>query len=310
MDKIIVILGPTASGKTSLGIKIAKKFSGEIISTDSRQVYISLDLGSAKVKNFKPKDRTSFQKKMGYCKALGVPHWLIDVVDLEKETFSVGKFKKMADLIIKDILKRKKLPILVGGSMFYIDAVTKGMSFPPKSSIKIRKKLEEKTLKELKIFLKKIDPKAYKKVDLKNPRRISRAIEIKLETGKSILDFKKQDIKYEVLKLGVEMPRKKLYEKIDARVDERMRQGMLQEVKDLIKNGVPKEKLIALGLEYRFLTQYLIGEIPSLEEALSLLKGAIHRFVRRQLTWWRKDKEIIWIKNQKQAEKEIGKFIR
>jgi len=306
---LIVILGPTASGKTTLGIELARKFNGEIISADSRQVYQGLDLGSAKVENIKPKQRTYFQRKMGYCLAQNVPHWLIDVIDLKKEIFSAGEFRKMADKVIADIAKRKKLPFLVGGSMLYIDAVVSGFSFAPPVSAKIRKDLAKKETDELKKMLFQLDPYAYKKIDLKNRRRIERALEVKIATGKSILEFQKKRKKYGTLKLGIHLPRKKLYRQIDKRVDERMGQGMLEEVKELLNKGVSAQKLISLGLEYRYLTQYLIGEIPDLEEAVRALKGAIHRFVRRQLTWWRKDKEIIWIKNKREAVGEIRNFL-
>ncbi len=314
MTKLVVVLGPTASGKTDLGIYLAKKFRGEVISADSRQVYKGLDIGTAKVENYKPKKRTEFQKKMGYCIAYGVPHWLIDVADIERETFSAGQFRKMAEKVIKDIAGRKRLPLLVGGSMLYIDAVVEGFHFAPPADLKIRKELESKTLRELQAMLKKLDPRAFEVVDVNNPRRIQRALEVKLSTGKSILDFWKKERRYDVLKLGIDIPRAVLYERIDKRVDERMEKGMLEEVKSLLEKGVPAEKLISLGLEYRYLTLYLLGKISSLKETVKLLKGAIHRFARRQLSWWRRDKEIIWLKFgsrlRKEAEKEVKEFLQ
>ena len=310
MQKIIIILGPTASGKTSLGIELAKKFNSEIISVDSRQVYIGLDIGSAKVENRKPKNRTIFQKQMGYCIAEGVPHWLIDVANYQNNTFTVGEFKQKADLVIADIIKRGKLPFLVGGSMLYLDAVTKGLSFAPKANLKIRQQLEQDNLDILVNQLKKLDPKAAKTVDLNNKRRVARALEVRLSTGKSFTSFKKQKPEYEALKLGIEWPREKLYERIDERVDERIDEGMVKEIKGLLKKGINSKRLEALGLEYRFITKFITGEIKTLDEAATQLKGAIHKFVRRQLIWWRKDKEIIWVNNQKLAEKEIKKFLK
>ncbi|MCD6194952.1 tRNA (adenosine(37)-N6)-dimethylallyltransferase MiaA [bacterium] len=312
MQKLVVILGPTASGKTSLGIFLAQKFNGEIISADSRQVYKDLDIGTAKVENTKPKNRNRFQREMGYCLAEGVPHWLIDVADIKKDLFSAGQFSKMADKIIKDISRRGKIPFLVGGSMLYIDAVTRGLKFAPPIDSKIRKKLSTKKLVELQNMLKKLDSKAYKVIDINNPRRLERALEVKLSTGKSIVDFWKKRKRFNTLKLGIKMPRKLLYQRIDLRVDERMQEGMLDEVKQLLKQGVPKEKLISLGLEYRYLTLTLLGEMP-LKEAVALLKGAIHRFARRQLSWWRRDKEIIWLNYsnlEQEAEKQLSSFLK
>jgi len=308
--KIIVILGPTASGKTKLGIDLAKKFNGEIISADSRQVYKGLDLGTAKVENIKPKFQSKFQKKMGYCIAEGVPHWLIDVADLREEVFTAANFKKMAELVIEDIFRRNKVPFIVGGSMLYIDALVEGFRFAPKVDSKIREKLKKKTLKKLQQFLREKDPRAYKKIDLNNPQRLIRALEVKLATGKSIVDFWKKNKKYKVLKIGIEIPRDELYKKIDSRVDERLRKGMLKEVKSLIKKGFSKEKLISLGLEYRCLTLYLEGKFLSLNEAVDKLKKVIHHFARRQLIWWRRDKEILWVKDKKEAEKAIQDFIK
>lgn len=307
--KIIVILGPTASGKTSLGIKLARVFNGEIISADSRQVYQDFDIGSAKVENQKPKDRTAFQKKYGYCLAENVPHWLIDVVDYKYKTFTVAEFQQMADKVIADIVKRGKVPFLVGGSMLYLDAVTRGINFAPKANLKIRRGLEKKDLSDLVKQLKRLDSASVKYVDLNNKRRVVRALEVCLSSGKSFTSFKKEEPKYKVLKIGIDWPRKKLYKRIDERVDERIKQGMVEEIKNLLARGISAKRLEALGLEYRFITKFIIGEIKTLDEAVQQLKYAIHKFVRRQLTWWRRDKDILWVKYQKQAEEKIKRFL-
>jgi tRNA dimethylallyltransferase len=311
MQKIVVILGPTASGKTGLGIELAKNFNGEIISADSRQVYIGLDIGSAKVENTKSKNRTIFQKQMGYCVAEGIPHWLIDVADYKYSTFTVAEFQKMTDEVIADIIKRGKVPFLVGGSMLYLDAVSKGMNFAPQVNVGIRNQLEKDDLDILVNQLKKLDPKAAKTVDLNNKRRVTRALEVRLSTGKSFTAFKNDKPKYEVLELGIDWSREELYQRIDQRVDERIKQGMVKEIKGLLGRGISAKKLEMLGLEYRFITKFITGEIKTLDEAATILKGAIHKFVRRQLIWWRKNPKIIWLSfsAQKQFEKKIKKFL-
>ncbi|MDD3774199.1 MAG: tRNA (adenosine(37)-N6)-dimethylallyltransferase MiaA, partial [Patescibacteria group bacterium] len=204
--KIVVILGPTASGKTSLGIELAKKFNGEIISADSRQVYKGFDIGSAKVENTKSKNRNGFQKKYGYCVAEKVPHWLIDVADYKNKTFTVAEFQKMTDKVIQDIVSRGKIPFLVGGSMLYLDSMTRGINFAPKANLKIRKQLDKKDLPVLIKQLKLLDPVAAEYVDLNNKRRVMRALEVCLSSGKSFTSFKKEKPKYKVLKLGIDWP--------------------------------------------------------------------------------------------------------
>lgn len=297
LPPLIVILGPTASGKSGLGIELAHRFSGEIVSADSRQVYRGLDIGTAKVT---PEEQAL------------IPHHLLDVAD-PREIYTVSQFQQRAIAAINDILGRGKQPFLVGGSPHYIQAVVDHLDMPHvPPQPELRAQLESHPLSELLAQLEELDPQSAATIDRHNPRRVIRALEVCLVTGKP---FSKQRAVaaplYRSLLLGIEWPRDVLYRRIDARVDERMRQGMLQEVRDLLEQGVSHERLEALGLEYRFTSRLLRGEYTSEDEMVQRLKYAIHDFTRRQLTWFRRDKRIIWLENgdQEKAEMVVRGFL-
>lgn len=290
---LIVIVGPTGSGKSDLAIKLAKKCNGEIVSADSRQVYKGLDLGSGKVTKKERKE---------------VVHHLLDVAPPGRR-FTVAQFKKKADTAIRDIWKRGKIPFLVGGSHLYVKAVIEGYDVPEvKPDPKLRKDLEGHSLENLLKLLKLFDPATYTRIDKKNPRRVIRALEIIYHTGKPIPALRKTS-SYDTLILGIDVPRDELYGRIDDRVDRRVKKGMIAEVRNLIKKGVSKKWLKSLGLEYRFLTEYLKGRMTK-HEALEKLKNATHDFARRQLTWYRKEKRITWIRSIKEAEKIVQEFLQ
>ncbi len=296
---LIVILGPTASGKSDLGIQLAKKYNGEIVSADSRQVYKGLDIGTGKV--------TKTEQKI-------IKHHLLDVAK-SGTRFNVAEYKKMADKAIFDVWKRGKIPFLVGGSSLYIQAVVdnyqlgEGVSDPS-----LREKLESTSLSKLLAQLKKVDPESYKIIDKKNKRRIVRALEVYHVTGLKFSELqRKGEDRYNTLLIGIDISRETLYKRIDDRVDARVKQGMIKEVELLLKKGVSAEWLSALGLEYRFISNYLLNTDHSKnaqEDMLQKLKFAIHDFTRRQLTWFRREKRIHWIKNKKEAEKEVKKFLK
>ncbi|MBI4268223.1 tRNA (adenosine(37)-N6)-dimethylallyltransferase MiaA [Candidatus Uhrbacteria bacterium] len=302
MIPLIVILGPTSSGKSDLAIRLAKKFNGEIVSADSRQVYKGLDIGTGKV--------TKREQKM-------VPHHLLDVAR-PGVRFTLARYKKGADAAIKDIWKRGKLPLLVGGSALYIKAVVEGYRVPAvRPNLKLRADLEAQPLANLLKLLKQFDQKTYRRIDKKNTRRVIRALEIIYETGKPIPALTKEH-PYDALMIGLNIARDKLYSLINARVDARAQKGMIREVERLIEQGVSKKWLKNLGLEYRYITEYV--EIkPSLVTRHSLLvarasmlarlKCAIHDFARRQLVWWRKEGHIHWISDYAQPEKLVRKFM-
>ena len=290
---LVVVLGPTASGKSALGIALALHFNGEIVSADSRQVYRGLDIGTAKV--------TAEEQAL-------VPHHLIDVADV-RETFTVSQFQQQANTTINEILARSRQPFLVGGSSHYIQAVVDNLhipSIPPQPAL--RAELAARPLSELLTQLEELDPQSAAVIDRNNPRRVIRALEVCLISGRAFSEQRSMAASlYESLLLGIEWPREVLYKRIDMRVDERMQQGMVQEVRNLLDQGISHERLEALGLEYRFISLWLRGEFTSEGEMVQRLKYAIHDFTRRQLTWFRKDKRILWIEgNDVERAKELG----
>ncbi len=288
---IIVVLGPTASGKSALGIALARRFRGFIISADSRQVYRGLDIGSAKV--------TKQEQRLA-------PHYLIDVAS-PKRQYTVAHFVRDARRIIDKAPNH--IPIfIVGGSAFYISALLSESTYssvPPNKIL--RKQLGRKSTPQLFSLLRRLDPNRAQTIDKHNPRRLIRAIEIARATS-TTQTSNSRDPQWRVLKIGLELPRQKLYDRIDRRVDERIRRGMVREITRLHANGVSWKKLDAFGLEYRFMSRYILKKIAK-PEAILALKGAIHDFTRRQLTWWRREADIQWIKNQAQATSLVKNFL-
>lgn len=291
-QKIIVILGPTASGKSDLAVNLALKHNGEVISADSRQIYKNMDIGTGKITRKEMQD---------------IPHYLLDIASPKKQ-LSVAHFQKQAKIAIKKILVKGKTPIICGGTGLYIDAVIDNQIFPDvKPDFKLRKKLEKLTTKELFIKLKKLDPNRAKNIDRNNPRRLIRALEIVMISKKPVPKIQKHR-DYEVLKLGVKREQKQLNELIWKRLLKRLKGKMINEVKKLIKSGVSFKRLYDFGLEYRWISLYLQKKITK-EQMIQGLYKAIKDFSKRQMTWFKRDSEIHWINNQKQAEKLIKKFL-
>jgi tRNA dimethylallyltransferase len=284
LPKLVVVLGPTASGKSGLGISLAQRFEGEIVSADSRQVYRGLDIGTAKIT---PEEQ------------LLVPHYVLDVAD-PRQVYTVAQFQLDAIAAINDILEREHQPFLVGGSPHYIQAVVDNLDIPRiEPQPELRAQLEKHPLPELLTQLEQLDPQSAATIDRNNPRRVIRALEVNLISGKPFSQQRNMAKPlYRSLLLGIEWPREVLYRRIDARVDERMRQGMVHEVQKLLDEEVSHERLYALGLEYRYISRLLRGEFRDEDEMVERLKYAIHDFTRRQLTWYRKDKRIVWIEGE------------
>lgn len=288
MKNVLVIYGPTATGKTSLATKLAKKLNAEIISADSRQVYKGLDIGTGKV-GFD----SHVEKQSGY--------WIVDNVkihgfDLVKtgERFTAADFIKFATVKIKQITDKNKLLIITGGTGFYINSLLNGIgSLGIPSNLKLRQKLERLSAEELYKLLEKLNSpraKSMNKSDSQNPRRLIRAIEIATNNSHpSSTNFKLPTTNY--LTIGLSAPNDYLYQKSDIWLQTRLDHGLIEEVGGLIKNGISLKWLDNLGLEYRWISRFLTGKITKLE-AVERLKGDMHDFIRRQKTWFNKFKDI------------------
>lgn len=281
--KLIAIVGPTASGKTALGIYLAQKLKGEVISADSRQVYKGLDIGTGKVT----------KKEMA-----GVPHHLLDVASPKKQ-FTVDDFVRLAEKAYSSVLQNTKTPIVVGGTGLYVDMLTGRMSYPAvPPNAALRAKLANKSAEQLFAMLLKADPARAATIDPHNPRRLVRALEIAKALGKS--PTPNPTPKYDVLWLGLNPGQKKLEENIGKRLASRMKAGMLAEARHLHKQGLSYKRMEELGLEYRYLARLLQGTLTR-EAFMAELEHAIRGYAKRQNTWFRRNKDIQWVGSKAEA---------
>lgn len=284
---LIVLTGPTAVGKTSLSISLAKAVNGEIISADSMQVYKGMDIGSAKI-----------------CKEemQGVTHYLVDILEPEEE-FHIVKFQELAKAAMEEIYAKGKIPILVGGTGFYIQAVTRDIDFTQaEQETSYREELEqfakEKGAEYLHEKLREVDPKSAENIHANNVKRVIRALEFYHQNGTPISEHneeqKQQTSPYNLAYFVLTAQREILYERIDRRVDQMMEEGLLEEVKSLRERGCHRGMVSMQGLGYKEILAYLEGEYP-LEEAVRILKRDTRHFAKRQLTWFRREQDVIWV---------------
>lgn len=287
---LIILTGPTAVGKTKLSIELAKAVNGEIISADSMQVYKHMDIGSAKI------------KKEEMC---GVPHHLIDVLEPDEE-FHVVRFQEMAKQAMEEIYAKGKVPILAGGTGFYIQAVVKNIDFSKeteKSPVReeLEKLAEEKGCEYLHERLQQVDPKSAEKIHANNVKRVIRALEYFELTGKPISLHNEEEAAkespYNVAYFVLNDIRERLYERIDVRVDAMLQEGLVEEVSGLEKKGYTKDMVSMQGLGYKEILSYLDGSY-TLDEAVYILKRDTRHFAKRQLTWFKREKDVIWVNKQ------------
>ena len=296
--KVIVIVGPTASGKTSLSIELAKKINGEIVSCDSMQIYKDMDIGSAK----------PTQEEMQ-----GIKHYLIDVVS-PNERFSVAEYKKQAERAIEEILTKGKVPIVIGGTGLYADSLIYGIEYQEidydenyRKSLEIQAQTDD-GLKMLYNQAKRIDEEAIKKISENDKKRIIRVLEIYHQTGKTKTELeaesRKNEVKYDYKVFAINMDRQVLYDRINRRVDIMIENGLIQEVENLLEKYKAFPTAMQ-GLGYKEVVQYFNKELTK-EEMIDKIKQETRRYAKRQLTWFRKNKETIWLDGQLGNENNIN----
>ncbi|QQG45061.1 MAG: tRNA (adenosine(37)-N6)-dimethylallyltransferase MiaA [Candidatus Sungiibacteriota bacterium] len=281
-QKLIVIVGPTASGKSELAVRLAKKFNGEIISADSRQIYRGLDIGTGKIS----------KKEMR-----GVPHHLLNVAEPKQQLTVVG-FRRLAGQVVRGITSRGKIPIIVGGTGFWIDALIYNINLPtvPPNS-RLRKKLVKKRPAELLKILQKLDPRRAKTIEQKNPRRLIRAIEVAKIMGEVPRLVKHSP--YNVFWLGLRPSKTVLRRKIEARAATMIQKGLIKETKKLLRQGMSKKRIQELGFEYRGALSALEQKLPRSELLYYLVRYTL-KYARRQMVWFRRNSKIHWIRSPSQ----------
>ena len=284
--KVIVICGPTASGKTTLSIQLAQKINGEIISSDSMQIYKDMNIGTAKP------DQQEMQ---------GIKHYLLDFVE-PNQRYSVADYKKDAENAIEDILQKGKVPIIVGGTGLYVDSLIYGIEYPniefdENYRKELERRVEKEGLEKLYEEARKIDPQAMEKISRNDQKRILRVLEIYNATGKTKteqeIESRKNEVKYDYRVFAINMDREKLYDRINKRVDIMIQKGLIEEVENLLKkyNEFPTAMQ---GLGYKEVVEYLQGKVLK-EDMIENIKRESRRYAKRQITWFKKIKQTIWI---------------
>ncbi len=293
--KIIALVGPTASGKTALAVELAKRFNGEVISADSRQVYRGLDIGSGKVTE---------------AEMAGIPHHLLDVAELT-DTYTAADFVRDSKAAIADIISRGKIPIIAGGTFFYLDLLRgKMQTAAVEPNPTLQAELEKLSTEELSQKLMAADPDRAATIDHSNRRRLIRSLEIIDSLGK-VPAVQSLPSDYDWLVFGIEIDKEILNQRIEKRIHDRLKNGMIEEVQNLLAAEVDAKRLEDFGLEYRYLTKYLLQEI-SYEEMVEQLFAKSRQFAKRQRTWLKRDSSIIWKQfpvTVEQVETEVTEFL-
>jgi tRNA dimethylallyltransferase len=303
--KVVVLVGPTASGKTNWAIRLAKKFNGEIISADSRQIYKKMDIGTAK----EPGEwRRDGLHKTYYVE--DVPHHLIGFLDPGK-TFTLAEFRDKAMKYCEQIIKNGKVPIVAGGTGLYIHGLVDNLQIPKVApNDKLRKSLEEKSNEELVKWLASLDPQSAETVDHNNKRRLIRALEVCILSGTPFSQQQQHGEKvFDFLQIGIEVPREILYQRIDKRVQNMFDRGLLKEVEALMRQKYSWELPSMSGIGYRQFKDYFAKQI-SLDEVKENLQRDTRHYAKRQLTWFKRDERVNWLSEYEEAEKLVGEFLK
>ena len=298
--KIVAIVGPTASGKSFLAVELAQRFKGEIISSDSVQVYRGLNIGSGKL---------SLDQR---CQ---IPHHLIDILDL-KQTYSAALFRQQAGNIIHELHKKKTPIVVVGGTGLYLKVLTRGLFHGPASDPKLRLTLHERAETEgcpgLHRELQRLDPEAAVRIHPQDTLRIVRAMEVFYQSSLPISKFQRehgfQEKPYEVFKVGLTCAKEEIYKRIEARTDEMIKMGWVEEVRSLLHQGYPPELKTLQSLGYKHIVAYVTGNL-TLPEAIHSIKRDTRRYAKRQLTWFKSDPEINWYRAGQENFTDIAKVV-
>ena len=293
IPSIVCIVGPTSSGKTALSLKLAKEFNGEIVNADARQLYRGFDVGTGKP--------TLGERK-------NVPHHLFDEDPTKQLT--VTEWRDKALTCIHEITSRGRLAILVGGAGLYIQALVDNFSIPEVAPQEdLRAELSMLSLDQLVTRLHEVDPDAAEVVDLHNPRRVVRALEVAIATGRSFDEQRQKDvILVEALQIGIERTREELYARAERAVDEMLERGWVEEVRGLLAQGMTKETPAMSAIGYRELVDVVEGR-SSLKEVIPLIKQYTRNYIKRQMTWFKKDDRIVWVKDKEEAEEKVRRWV-
>lgn len=305
LPRAIFVVGPTSSGKTSLGVEIAKRFEGEIINADARQVYRQVHIGTGKPVG----ESRLYQRRYRAFIHKGVPHYLMDFLP-PSETYSAVDWRDAAMKAIKGITKRHHLPIIVGGTGLYVSSIVNNLEFPdvPPQPL-LRKAYDLKSLDDLVGLLLRIDPDAHVEVDVKNKRRVIRALELMTFTGQKMSELRKKGPPLvDALQVGIRRSTEELYARADAEVDEMVGRGLVDEVRHLIARGVSESSPAFTALGYREIASHVRGEL-TLEQAMDRMKKITHAYIRRQQTWFKRDDRIIWVKDIEEGVEKVGEWL-
>lgn len=304
LPKLVIICGPTGSGKTDMSLRLVKQFGGSVVSADSRQLYRDMTIGTAK-----PPGTWVWQGLHRVYMVDGVVHYNLDWLS-PKKTFSAAEFKAKAQKWIIRIQKKKQVPFLVGGTGLYIDAVVDNLSFPKVvANQELRDELFQKSLEELLIQLDEIDPEAGAMIDRHNPRRVIRALEVSLLSGTPFsAQRSKGEKQYDVLYLGVSVPKEELDRRLDVRIDMMIEQGLVEEVGRLVKKysfTLPSMS----GIGYREFQGFVKGT-ETVEQAIAALKTDTRQYAKRQLTWFKRRKDVVWCQTYEEMERAVADFLK
>jgi tRNA dimethylallyltransferase len=304
LPRVVFVVGPTSSGKTDLGVKIARRFDGEIINADSRQLYKFVDIGTGKPtgKRGQYHHHKAFMHK-------GVPHYLMDFLH-PAESYAAPQWREAAMKAVSGITRRGHLPVVVGGTGLYISSIVDNLQFPEvEPHPAFRRSLGSKPLRDLIALLLVLDPDAFEVVDIKNKRRVIRALEVLTFSGKRFSELRKKgEPVVRSLQVGIARSAGDLNARIRVAVERMVKRGLVREIRELMKRGLPLNAPALTALGYRDFADYLLGRV-TLEQAMERLKKQTMQYAKRQLTWFRRDLRIHWVKDEEEGVKVVGEWL-